>query len=215
MHVKSISRELNSLNISEEYLNRLKIYHEDCCESIKVGKFYLVLGISANNGDISYLIDDTCIYSTPHYYPCEFFEIIDNRLSKFWIFANDLNFNKDKQFYESDLTINFKEWATNEFFYGYLIDSGDNPEQYKIYYNYRELMENEFPDPSIQFFAKKIHEKWFECPHCEEYFEDNNVESKTMLRCPNNNCWKLLHNPFYKDEVRDEYLKKMYGVIID
>jgi hypothetical protein len=114
-----------------------EVVHLDESEDIglKIGDLYTVYGVNL----------DFLVEGMPFYYICEssdssypvpmsaaFFEIIDSRLSKHWIFSFDQN---------QTYGLFSPEWANNSGFYERLVDGNQNEEA--IFSNYKKLMESE------------------------------------------------------------------------
>ena len=62
----------------------------------------------------------------------------------------------------------------------------------------KELMDLEFPDPSISVSADVGGENWLICPDCLDAWEcKNNIDA--LVKCPK--CMKKLNNPRYTNRL--------------
>ena len=77
MKVKCISGENSFLNEKRE----------STYEFLEIGAIYTVYGMIINHGVLCYYICDRARDLFPIARPMHFFEIIDNRLSRFWVFS--------------------------------------------------------------------------------------------------------------------------------
>lgn len=142
-------------------------------------------------------------YSTPLSYPIELFDIIDSRISKFWI-ANfyegwykfiDSDHGTEKEHIENIFIMSFPELVNNSMFYSNLSDW--NKKEYDIFNKYAKLMYLEFPDTKVEYKWKIVLKPdWVECPKCNYTRPENS--DLAMLECPN--CQSIMHNPFYKEK---------------
>ena len=110
---------------------------------IKEGKEYTTYALSVFDGTMWYCICDEVYNFYPKWYSSIFFKIIDNRLSRFWISGYREENNRILPF------LSFPEWAKDPYFYGELIEDNSNDPNAIIFKKYKELMDLEFPDPSI------------------------------------------------------------------
>lgn len=154
---------------------------------IEIGNFYNVYAITEFYDNVWYCI---CYTDFPMWMPSIFFEIIDPRLSRHWIFAN-----KNLQI-QNSFFIGFPEWAIEEEFYRKLEEGFIRENQ--IFDGYWNLINLEFPDNTISAKAQIGDEKWLICPDCLDAWESAN-EKDAMVICPK--CKKMFHNPRYKDQL--------------
>ncbi|MEO6831171.1 MAG: hypothetical protein ABI378_02870 [Chitinophagaceae bacterium] len=107
-------------------------------EELEVGKQFVVYGINTIKRHLWYLIQDNqMIY--PMYYPSALFEIIDGRLSSFWIARENLDDYDDNV---KAIDIGIREIVENKYFYGELLE--DNSEYKGIFDEYKKNIKNEF-----------------------------------------------------------------------
>jgi hypothetical protein len=134
-----------------------------------------------------YVLDETgSIY--PRSYPSDFFEIVDNKLSKYW------NYKKGDTYplkiINTHKLITFKEWREEEYFEYYMLENiGDSN---AIFTKYKKLIDFEFQDTSYPF-AERVESNWFLCStyNCDNSWEDN-LEGEITI-CPK--CYKLQNKP--------------------
>lgn len=156
---------------------------------LSYNKIYFVLGIEyTETGFVNFMISDDTDVSYPSFYPSEFFKIVDNRASKYWI-------NRPSNIYpfkEIDFPnlITFKEAIQNNFFFDDLL----NCKKKALHaYNFnKELMENEFSEENL-LFAETLSSKWVMCAYCDDSWETDNVQG--IIKCPKNKHRN--NNPFW------------------
>lgn len=104
---------------------------------IEVNQVYTVYGIEfRDNSPWFYLCpDNDSEYPKP--YAHVFFEILDDRLSRYWRLATEQSINNST---EARLVI--KEWAENSFFYELLLDGDDKISD--VFSRMREVLDNEY-----------------------------------------------------------------------
>jgi uncharacterized protein YbaR (Trm112 family) len=158
---------------------------------VTVSKEYTVYCIYISMGYIEYTICDN--EHDPYYshgYPAFLFDVVDPRLSKWWVYS----FFKES--YDSSFVyITYPEWAQDPYYYNRLID-GDE-EAMKAFKHYKQLMDLEYPDSSIPEKDTALvtkEERWLICPSCLEGWEE--LSNSGMVICPR--CKRVLHNPFFE-----------------
>jgi hypothetical protein len=151
------------------------------------GESFVVYAMRMNCGYIWYFICQHEKATYPFWYPSPLFTVEDDRISKYWVFTNNINEDFDYKNY----TWAFPEWARDKYFYGQLVE--DYPRELEVFKKYKELMYLEFPDPYIDVKASAIDETWVMCPSCIDAWEPRSTEG--MIVCPK--CNNIMHNPFY------------------
>lgn len=157
---------------------------------IDIGCEYNVYAISEFYGFIWFCILDRNSDTSPMWYPSVFFEIIDSRLSRYWIFSffeNSLKKGKRPFF-------GFPEWAVNIEFYSDLVEG--ESEEIELFQRYRKAMDLEFPDKSVTVSAQIGDEKWLICPDCMDAWEYSDAKDALVI-CPI--CHQKFNNPRYMD----------------
>lgn len=154
------------------------------------GKSYIIYGIEFTKEGFSnfLLVDDTDVYYL-NIYPSEFFEIIDTRISKYWVGTNCSNYPINDIIPPS--TISFKEIVTNNYFLGSLLNGEYDSQQ--IFLEYKKNIECEFPCEDLKT-AEIFGEKWVVCSYCGEIWECNSNDG--IIICPRN--FEKNNNPFWK-----------------
>lgn len=155
------------------------------------GKEYYVYGIHFDEGDISYEILVNIIDTYTIEVSANYFEVLDNRLSQFFVLGssstkNHMNDPNAKQV----PFISFKEWADDKYFFEKLVD-GDKETQ-NIFNQYKELLELEYRNLSVTQIANYIGENWVQCPACSEAWE---LDYPTLEMCKCTKCETVLLNP--------------------
>jgi len=149
---------------------------------------YIVYGITIKDNFIWYYVCDNTFLEYPLWKPSPFFEVVDPRLSRYWIYS----YKKVKNYILCPI-MTFPEWANNHpDFYDKLTDCEKS--ELAIFARYKELMDLEFEDPNITEIAQK-EEDWLICRSCFEAWEFHNTQD-ALVRCPQ--CKKILINPNYK-----------------
>lgn len=151
---------------------------------------YTVLGIEYTvDGYVNFMIADDTEVSYPKFYPIEFFEIIDNRTSEYWINRTSNTYPLEEVGYPN--FISFEEAVNDECFFDDLLECSNGTSE--IYEKYKGLMENEFPDSNLNF-AEIIGDSWVLCSQCDSVWEID--KSLGIVSCPeyghksNNPLWK-------------------------
>lgn len=159
---------------------------------VDVGSEYTVYGMTVRNDSIWYYICDRVFTYFPRWKPAPFFEVIDSRLSKYWIYSC----KKNENYSQAYPIITFPEWTDNHpDFYDKLTDGEDR--EVEIFKNYKELMDLEFPDSSITEVAQIGDDEWLICPSCIDAWQCTNIKD-ALVKCPK--CQKILNNPRFKNE---------------
>jgi hypothetical protein len=142
MKVRCISKNIAEILPAGIY-DDLKVGGDPDQLLITVGEEYTVYGISTIRKYPWYLICrdnfDGIYVAHPMYLFYRYFEIVDNRLSNYWI-VNDGNdfYNKN----EKIIQFGFKEWISEEYFYSNLVE-GEEREK-KLFLHYKNKMDEEF-----------------------------------------------------------------------
>lgn len=154
------------------------------------GKSYTIYGIEFTKEGFSnfILIDDTEVTNL-NFFPSEFFEIIDNRISKYWVGTQCSSYPLNDII--PPTTISFKEIETNEFFLGNLLNGESDSQQ--IFLKYKNMIENEFPDEDLKT-AEVIGGNWVSCNYCGEVWEIKSNDG--IIVCPKN--FERNNNPFWR-----------------
>jgi hypothetical protein len=185
MKIKCIENNNSALPV--EFLANYSISYEKF--PLTIDKEYFVYGLGETDGNIWYCIyDDLCSYY-PMWIPFPFFEIIDDRLSRYWVFSFDEEKGKKCPF------LGFPEWANQLDFYDNLTDGKE--QEVQIFKSYKELMDLEFPNSSISEVAQIGDDEWLICPTCIDLWQ-HHEERDALVRCPK--CLKTFNNPRYKNE---------------
>jgi len=167
-------------NLKEKYKG---IKEETYSEYLVLGKEYVVYGIDyLDNGKVKFMIGDDC---TPNLYPSSFFEVTDNQISKYWVGTTENYYpllHPKVPFF-----ISFKEMNEDYYFFDKLLDDerDGHTETVELYWKYIELMNNEFPEPDLQY-ATIIDGSWLMCayPYCDSVWEENTENG--IVICPKN-----------------------------
>ncbi len=189
MKVKCIYN--NGINLPKDIFVEGSGYTEASTFPLKIDKDYVVYAMTIKNGYVWYYLcnENFCYY--PVWSPSPLFEIIDHKLSRYWVFSYKKGINYIKAFPRWA----YPEWAENPDYYDKLTD-GDKKEV-NIFKTYKELMDLEFPDYCTIEWAQVGDQEWLICPKCINAWESRNNKN-ALVRCPN--CETILNNSRYKKE---------------
>jgi hypothetical protein len=107
-------------------------------KALSVGKIYTVYGMIVRDHYIWYYLVDDYELPWPIWYFPLLFKVVDQRLSRYWVFGFDAEGGPDRK---SITTIAFPEWANDPVFYDRLTDAEDK--EVAIFKKYKELMDRE------------------------------------------------------------------------
>lgn len=182
MKIKCIANRKEAL--PKDFLGeRGSLYHDF---ALIQGKEYTVYAIGQINGYIWYCISDEDFISYPKWNPSPLFEITDDRVSQYWVFAFERSEGKMAPI------ITFAKWAQNKDFYSDLVEAKQGDPADLIFKEYKELMDLEFADASISTTAQIADPEWLLCPSCQEAWQSSSCRPG-MVRCPS--CKEVMHNP--------------------
>lgn len=119
------------------YLRKHIHLDDDAPLSLSVGRVYNVYGIVFWGGCPWYYICEDALDIYPKPKSADFFEVVDDRLSAWWILWH----RRDREG-NCHPSLVFREWATNEMFYERLID--EHPLEVQIFKKYRKLIDHEY-----------------------------------------------------------------------
>ena len=150
------------------------------------GKEYVVYAISEFYLNPRYCIADEFYSSYPMWIPMNFFEIVDPRPSRYWIFS----FKNDKP--KIRFFLGFPEWANDEYFYNNIVMEKPRKTDLKAY---KERMDLEFPDASIVNYPQVLDKEWLMCPICIDAWQSTDGKD-ALIKCPI--CQKIYNNPQFQ-----------------
>src|SRR4051812_30735358 len=94
--------------LPDSYIDSVGGYGREAILPITVGASYLVFALTIRRGGVWYYVLDDQDLGFPVWYPAPLFEVIDARLSRFWIFGFSDDGRRD-----GDALFAFREWALN------------------------------------------------------------------------------------------------------
>ncbi|HAX75168.1 MAG TPA: hypothetical protein DCY88_04850 [Cyanobacteria bacterium UBA11372] len=145
MRIRCIANTGESL--PSNYIDPARGYKKETEFPLTVGKEYTVYALKQWQGTVWYYIcDDNSTYY-PIQTPAPLFEMVDNRMSKYWRF----------KFYNNGLLkIAFQQWFSEPYFYDKLTDQKE--EQVLIFDKVKELMDEEAlsPDPMLTAIDRSL-----------------------------------------------------------
>lgn len=185
MRVKCIKNRGAAL--PKDCLDPISGFDEKTRFALIIGKEYIVYGFTLYLGYVWYYLCDENYTYYPFWNPAPLFEVVDNRLSRFWRYNHITGSNHEK----TNVIVAFKEWVNDPFYYDKLTNGEESAiAQFK---HYKELMDLEFPIMAIASNPIPIENDWLMCPDCNETWQVSS--SSGMLKCPR--CSRLLLNPFW------------------
>lgn len=103
-----------------------------------IGKEYLVYAMALNYDYMWYFVANENYRYYPIWYPCALFDVVDERISKYWVYSHQtgINFIQPQTFWA------FPEWAEDPDYYTKLTSSYHR--EIKLFEGYKILMDNEF-----------------------------------------------------------------------
>lgn len=141
------------------------------------GKSYVVYALyktDDNEYDKVCILDETgAIY--PNCYSIKDFDVLDSRLSRFWVTKGDVT--------------SFSEWVEDEFFHGCLFE-GDH-QALSIFEKYKKDMELEFSIDEVNKYVISLEDNWVQCCECGEAWDQERANE--LIVCPS--CKILLNLP--------------------
>lgn len=138
--MRVICKTTTLADFSDEWLlkrfkDRVHVPREN--HNLVIGRMYTVYGIAFWHNVPWYYL---CAYEHDVYpkpYALEFFDVVDERLSKYWRMSVHLD-----SVHQPQTSLVFEEWARDRVFYEHLVDGVFENE--KIFMRYRQLMEQEY-----------------------------------------------------------------------
>jgi hypothetical protein len=163
--------------LDEEDVQRLLKRHGGDPLRKLTSDYYVVFSIRF--GDVvEYGLDFEPEGSLPVFYQSELFDVIDDRVSQYWVFAPRLPKKIDGN--ERSAMLAISDWAHNRKFFDQLVNS--DQEAWKIWRKYKSLMEMEFATPGIVRKAEIVGDGWVLCAECINGWKiDTHHE---MVKCP-------------------------------
>ena len=105
-------------------------------------------------------------------------EIVDNRLSKFWVFGEEMP-NKNNSMNRPAI-LAFPEWVKDVFFYENIVESKDNSGD--IWREYRSKMEREFAPSYLVKSVTILDDGWLQCVNCSNVWQS--TFDGEVVSCP-------------------------------
>lgn len=138
----------NGKFLPENYIDPARGYTKKVELPLTVGKEYVVYAIRSWQGIVWYYICDDNYSYYPIQTPAPLFEVVDNRVSKYWQFMLDPN---------GVLRFAFEQWFTDPCFYDKLTDQEEA--EVEIFEKVKELMDAEdFTLPPLDVAVEKLRE---------------------------------------------------------
>lgn len=154
---------------------------------------YLVRGIQYTvfavylDRPIEFMIHVDSLPSAPFAISSDDVEIVDNRLSKFWVFGSVAPATIDSN--ERPAILAFPEWVNDVGFYENIIESKGGSGD--IWREYREKLEFEFAPLNLVKTAIDLSNGWLQCVDCSDAWVPP-LEGE-VVRCPS--CSTMQRRP--------------------
>lgn len=186
MKVKCIYNNVNDL---PNYLvGKDKTCKENSSFHLKINKEYIVYAMTVMDDIVWYYICDEDYSTFPVLVPCPLFEVVDKKISRYWIF----NCTPIHNYTDFNCEWSFPEWANDIYFYNKLVEWEKTEEDLFAYY--KQKMDLEFPNPTIKEFAEIGDREWLMCPKCIDAWHWPS-DRDALVVCPK--CNTTYNNPRY------------------
>ncbi len=188
--MKIICKYNNGKDLPEDLFKEGSGSNESTQFNVIQGRQYTVYGMTIWHNYMWYYIADEAYLYYPRWNPAPLFDVVDNRLSKYWVFSFQRGCNESSTY----TSIVFPEWANDPYYYDALTDGEE--QAVELFKKYKRLMDVEFPDTTVpaKYTATLSSDKqWFICPECFESWASQSSDG--MVECPK--CKLILHNPMF------------------
>jgi len=134
-------------SLPENYLDPYGDFTKDMEFALTIGKEYVVYAFYERQGQVWYYIADDHYMYYPMQNPAPLFEVVDDRLSKYWRF---------KLWENNLLEVAFPQWFTDYYFYDKLTDQ--EPAEVNLFKRIKAVMdrEAEIPPEAIETAEKEL-----------------------------------------------------------
>lgn len=187
MRLKCVAH--SGVALPESYLDDAGGYSKQTIFPLRVGEAYLVYAVTLRRGGVWFYLQDDRAIDYPVWYPGPLFDVVDGRLSRFWVFGLH-----QKGVRDGDSVFAFPEWAQDPHSFYDSLSSGESAAKL-VYRNYRELMELEFAEIVENSVAIVVGDGWLQCAQCSDAWQTTAVGER--VRCPK--CGFVQGNPRLKD----------------
>lgn len=129
---------------------------------------YLVKGVEYTvfamylESPIKFMIQADSLPAAPYCISLDDVEIVDNRLSKFWLFGDVVPSTNDSM--KRPAILAFPDWINDIYFYQNIVESQGNSGE--IWQGYRTKMELEFAPSDLVKTAALLDDGWLQCADC-------------------------------------------------
>lgn len=110
-------------------------------------------------------------------YVLDFFEVVDDRVSKLWKTEVEVVYGEAMR----GSLRSFEEWTADPNYYGRLVDRGSL--EIMLFKERKEFMDLEYPFSEEFKCLTNFDSKWCQCPSCGHVWEDG-MHELGMKRCP-------------------------------
>jgi len=167
------------------YLDPSGGYRSTTAFPLQIEKEYVVYAITLKSGGVWYYLLDENRVGYPVWYPAPLFSITDHRLSRFWVFGGI-----DSEIRNGNAILAPVEWARDPAgYYDRLSDR--RPDAVESFARYRDLLDSEYRDESVNSKAEDLGDGWLMCPKCSNAWSAP-IRGE-MVRCPQ--CGERLVSP--------------------
>jgi len=178
MLVRPKFKSIEDAGLDESDVRRqLKMHGGDPLKEL-TGDYYIVFSVKLGN-IIEYGLDLEPEGSLPLFYHSDLFEIIDDRISRYWVFSPKLLDTASHNARSAMLTIS--AWAHNRMFFDQLVNSDETT--WNTWRKYKSMMEMEFATPNIKRKAENVGEGWVLCAECANAWKADS-DNHEIVKCP-------------------------------
>ena len=189
--------------MSERQRRRTKGSDSLLTDSSRYVVFAVYCKFSSSISRPGYILHPPKGYSPLLYYS-GFFEIIDPRLSKFWI-MHDTSTPIDGKPRDNRPKLAFPEWEDG--FLNSLIDDGPYGSAGEVFSDYEKKMKLEYPRSDVRNDLMQLEDCWVMCPDCTESWQSDPAYGLTECQ----GCWRTFVNPCWQAAAQNIVDKTHHG----
>lgn len=142
---------------------------------------------------LNFMIYTDALPSAPFSVSNDDVDIVDSRVSKYWILDKDILLGKNSDNFQS-FVLAFREWAEDPFFFENIVNGRSNAGE--IWRKYVSLFELEYSSNFINKTARILQNEWLQCIQCGEVWVPDRINE--IVQCPS--CGVLQNRPIDNGE---------------
>jgi len=136
---------------------------------------------------VAFMIQVDSFPASPYYISLDDVEIVDNRLSMYWVFGSVIEATSTSN--RQPAIISFPEWVDDVGFFENIVESKGGSGD--IWRAYKEKMELEFAPPDLVKTATYLDKGWLQCADCSDAWVPEFMGE--VVSCPS--CLTLQRRP--------------------